>query len=128
MVTRTIALPKAKYQGYIWFSDSTKPEIIDKEFSLDISSETNPFIAEAYLMDEDKQISYSIKFVDGNYLFNPFRIDENDLHNFKVYEGKRMNGIRLRFTQRWKEVKDELCCGMTTRIPAEMVFVGFDNN
>ena len=84
MVTRTIALPKAKYQGYIWFSDSTKPEIIDREFSLDISSETNPFIAEAYLMDEDNQISYSIKFVDGNYLLNKFGIVENVVNNFNV--------------------------------------------
>ena len=128
MITKAITLPQAKYQGYIWLSDSTKPEIIDGDFSLNILDETNPFIAEAFLMDEDRDISYSIKFIDGKYLINKFDIDDNDRRDYNIYFGKRMDGRKLRFTQRWKEVKDELCCGMTTRIPAEMVFIGFEND
>ena len=126
MITRIITLPKANYQGYIWYSDRTEPEIIENEFELELSSETNPFIAEAFLLDIEKQISYSIKFVDGNYIFNVFKLDDADFKNYKTYEGNRMGNRGLKFSQRWKEVRDELCCGMMTRIPAEMVFVGFD--
>lgn len=128
MVTKYLTLPKANYQGYIWYSDRSEPEIIETEFHIDIASDTNPFIAEAFLLDIDRQISHSIKFVDGEYLFNSFKLNDEDYSNYKVYKGNHMNNRDLRFTQRWKTVKDSLCCDMITRIPAEMVFVGFDKD
>lgn len=102
------------------------PEIIEEEFSLEISSDINPFIVEAFLLDTDNKLSHSIKYVDGNYIFNSFKLDDSDFSNFKVYESNRMGGIGLKFTQRWKTEADELCCGMNTLVPSEMVFIGFD--
>ena len=128
MKTKEISLPQANYQGYIWFSDRSNPEIIDGDFCLEVSQDSDPFIAEAYLLDMEKHISHSIKFVDGEYLFNSFQLGKEDYTDYKVYEGNRMEGRGLRFSQRWKTVQDELCCGMETQVPAEMVFVGFDKD
>jgi CRISPR type III-associated protein (TIGR04423 family) len=118
---------KAIYEGYIWYSNEKEPEVIDnKDFEINIPDTQNPFIIEGQLFDRNNQKSYSIKFVDGEYLVTTYDLSkQGNNYEKKEFLSNRMDNRILLFRQYWKEEKDELCCGMTTLHPAEFVFVGF---
>lgn len=122
--------PKQKYQGYLWWSDATSPEVYQNQQLPEWQEEkSNPFIIEGQLYDKANNKSYSIRFVDGIYLINCF--DLNDLNKVecinKEYLPNRFpDGIqKLCFKEIWRPRKDDLCEGMDVLQPAEVVFVGF---
>lgn len=127
----TIKITK-EYQGYIWMSDSNKPEVFnnDKEKDLILDDNINPFIIEGQLYDKANGKSYSIKFVDGKYLTKAFDVNETDATDvvsekfLPNFDGVSM----LKFLQYWRPAPDALCEGMNVLQPKELVFIGFDNN
>jgi CRISPR type III-associated protein (TIGR04423 family) len=128
---RVTEIKKSNYQGYLWYSDKKTPESFsNKECGGELDAEKNPFIIEGQLYDSENRISYSIKYVDGEYFINEYKVKETDLidkDNDQVsYKAHRMGeGVVLEFLQYFREVEDELCESMKVLQPAEKVFIGF---
>lgn len=122
------------YQGYIWMSDQSKPEVFDcdKERLLALDNNKNPFVIEGQLYDKTRKKSYSMKYVDGEYLVMTYDVTEDDVKNANSYFPNRMTK-KLHFNQRWEVIKDEegkekgdlYCENMPVFEPTSLVFVGF---
>lgn len=129
-----------KYQGYFWMSDEESPmvflstETLSKQlenygkFPIQLQADLNPnpFVIEGLLYDPENHISYTIKFVDGEYIVHKYVVQPEEKPD-KVYLAHRMPGVsQLKFIKRWKKQKDEFCEDMEVYRPAELVFVGFN--
>lgn len=117
-------IEKSKYTGYLWYSNKTKPQVLNnEEFGLEKEDSENPFIIEGQLCDDKKSIS--IKFVDGKYIVNTYILSNYEEDEIEEYEPNRMEDVeKLLFKRAWKAENDDLCCGMEVLQPAELVFVG----
>jgi len=74
--------PEQKYEGYLWWSNATRPEVYqNQQLSEWPEEKSNPFIIDGQLYDKSNNKSYSIRFVDGNYLIQCF-----DLNKLKELE------------------------------------------
>ena len=84
------------YEGYLWWSDSSTPEVIDGNRKLPItfdeqystllspSATQKPFIVEGNLWDVSNRVSIYIKYVDGEYIVR--RVDTAALDRDDSYE------------------------------------------
>lgn len=122
------SIPEGNYQGYIWMSDKEQPEIFKGEYHDKTTlPNTTPFIIEAQLFDGISGESYSVRFIDGDYIVNNVNVNtlKGDVQDqffpasFPGAPGK------LHFKSVWREEKDSLCEGMMVLTPHEFVFVGF---
>ncbi len=138
-------IEKAKYEGYLWYSDKKIPEVFhgDKEIGVELDDNQNPFVIEGNLWDIEKSVSILIKYADGKHivrrtLVSPKEINGTNDNNLNFYEEKvvatsrktfiahRINWVReLNFLQYWRTEKDDFCEGMNVLQPAELVFIGF---
>lgn len=121
--------PSQNYEGYLWWSDKTTPIILNNEPIKELPDGNNPFIVEGQLFDKEHDKSWSIRFIDGDYLINCFDLKELKGLDFitKSYLSNRFDGNqKLYFNEFWRPEKDELCEGMVVLQPAELVFVGFN--
>ena len=120
-----------KCEGYLWWSDKQEPKTYDGD-ALDISlnETTNPFVVEGQLYDKEEKKSYSIKYVDGQYLIDIYKVETSDFTNkdneLKSFLSNRMEGRWLKFLRYWEEKKDENCMGMPVLTFTKNVFVGFN--
>lgn len=124
---------KGKFEGYLWKSDNDAPILFDgkeyKEIAFDNS--VNPFVVEGELYDAENGLSYTVRFVDGKYIIECHQVTKADIAGNehitkKEYLAQRMQGVSaLKYLQYWKIVNDELCEGMETLQPDDLVFVGF---
>lgn len=124
-------IPKnIKYDGYYWMSDQKEPKALrGEEFNNVLNPNVNPFVIEAQLFDG--KTSYSVKYVDGQYI-----IVETDLASLNLNDGtftkqvffaNRMGDedVWLKFYQQWIEQEDEMCEGMKVLVPGKLIFAGF---
>lgn len=132
-IDKITEIPKAKYQGYIWRSDSDSPEVLtgDKAyggFTPDPSE--NPFIIEGNLWDEATGVSISIRYIDGRYYIHRTTLTgETDHSTIKKYVAHRIDEYKyLRFVQLWESREDPMCEGMEVLEPSKLVFIGFTND
>jgi len=133
-----------KYEGYFWLSDENNPIVFTGEKYLNEECvnhksgnqlinpllSKNPFIIEGQLFDRRNKISFSIKYIDGEYMISKFTLSDSEIQSSdssdkQSYLSKRMDGRKLCFIQRWKEEKDALCEGFPVLQPEDFVFVGF---
>lgn len=122
------------FQGYIWMSDQSKPEVFDcnKERLLVLDNNKNPFVIEGQLYDKTQKKSYCIKYVDGEYLVMPYDVTDDEVKNANSYYPNRMQK-KLLFYQRWEVMKDNegdekgdrYCENMPVLEPTGLIFVGF---
>lgn len=113
--------------GYIWWSDKAEAEIIQNK-PVVLKNEEIPFIIEGQLFDDKSKISYSIKYVDGQYILKDYIVAEKDYESpnvVKEYRSYRMGEKILKFLEYWESQEDELCLGMKVLQPTKVVFVGF---
>lgn len=123
---------EGNYEGYLWMSDATKPEMLEPDEASEIvlDDNANPFVIEGELYDAGKGESVSVRFVDGRYIIKSFQVTADDLSGskqvtVKTYIAQRMPGIeKLKYLQYWEKVNDPLCEGMETLQPTDLVFVG----
>ena len=113
--------------GYIWWSNETKPEIKENKLVV-LKNEEIPFVIEGQLFDG--KTSYSIKYVDGQYIVNSHDVTDKDYESpnvVKEYQSHRMGGKILRFLEYWElqEEEGDLCLDMKVLKPTKIVFVGF---
>ena len=136
------------YEGYLWYSNEKTPRVLNGEpwSEAELDASKNPFIIEGQLYDKENLISYSIKYVDGQYFckkyelketdFNDIDIDDIDKVSFKAhrigkvsFKAHRMGkGTVLEFLQYYREEVDTECEGMKVLVPAEKVFIGLKEN
>ena len=126
-------IPKAKYLGYIWYSNSDRPEVLtgDKDYGGTLDAAANPFIIEGNLWDGDdaNPTSISIRYVDGKYYIHRTTLTPEDVKNYKTFVAHRIDGYKyLRFVQLWETRKDPLCEDMEVLEPSKLVFIGFTND
>ena len=120
-----------KCEGYLWWSDQQKPKVYQDELiDICLDETENPFVVEGLLYDEENKESYSVKYVDGLYLINKYKVDESDFINLdneeKSYLSNRMDDRWLKFLNYWEEKKDANCMGMPVLTLTKNVFIGFD--
>lgn len=129
-------IKKAKYEGYVWWSDKDRPEVFygDKEVGLSLTDGENPFIIEGNLWDEAAKKSIFIRYVDGQYFKRETTVKEEDRKNPELCTPKdfiahRIEGVhKLSFLQYWEPFEDDLCEKMKALRPEKLVFIGFDKN
>lgn len=107
-------------------SDAANPQVFQNE-TIDLSFDAieNPFVMEGNVADKD--VSYSIRYVDGHYIVRQYNLHEDVEYTEQVYLPHRMSEVNgLRFRRYWREETDEQCCDMQVLQPKEFVFVGFE--
>ncbi len=119
-----------KCEGYLWWSDQQEPKVYqDEQIDIILDETKNPFVVEGQLYDKEEKKSYSIKYVDGQYLINIYEVEDSDLTNMdnesKRFLSNRMGGRWLEFLRYWEEKNDENCMGMPVLTFTKNVFVGF---
>ncbi len=117
-------------EGYLWWSDQQSPKVYQKEqIDICLDETKNPFVVEGQLYDKECGKSYSIKYVDGQYLINIFKVEEQDFNNpdndQKAFLSNRMGDRWLQFLRYWEEIKDENCMNLPVLTFTKDVFVGF---
>ena len=99
------------YEGYLWMSDQEEPKVYDNEPITLPKEGDNPFIVEGQLFNKAEGLSYSIKYVDGQYIVQEYTVTEADKENPdnepKNYESNRMGDRKLMFLRYWEEILDE---------------------
>ena len=140
-------IEKAKYEGYIWMSDSKQPTVYTGETDLELSlnDSDNPFIIEGNLWNKEKKESIKIAYVDGKYRIRKTSVSKDEYEGIsdnaiktgndankmvattkKEYFAHRMPEIeKLRFIQYWEAEEDAMCENMKVLVPTKLVFVGF---
>ena len=130
------------FEGYLWWSNQNTPivykggkvfkdktECDDEKREFELTDGQNPFIVEGKLYDTIKRISYSIKYIDGKYLFNEYQVSPGDLNSEtidqKEYLSNRMGDRLLKVLRYWKEEPDVRCDNMKVLRMEKNVFVGF---
>jgi len=123
------------YEGYLWMSDECKPELFYPESKIDaqLFKTTNPFVVEGYLYQPATGLSYSIKYIDGQYLVyrhevKPSDFDDKDVETIDYLTLRMANPKTLwaKFLCYWKACKDPLCADMEVLEMEKEVFVGFN--
>jgi len=127
-------IPEFYYEGYLWYSDKSKPEIINLEEPFNKSMLKNlPFVIEGNLWAENEKISISIKNIDGEYQIFKYVLSQFSKQDFKdntqTYRAHDLGEVK-EFTlyQHWKEEEDPLCTNMKTLVPSWTAFTGFKQN
>ncbi len=117
------------YDGYYWYSNKQKPEIIKgKTLTKEIFTSL-PFIIEGNFYNDSKGLSISIAHIDGIYIVQQANIKalpENQITE-QDYIAHDLEGVsKIKMLQYWEEGQpDELLADMTTLIPAWQAFKGF---
>lgn len=123
------------YEGYIWYSNKNKPEIIENKNNIDEffkSEQNNPFIIEGQIYDSENKKSYSLKHVNGvllkgkEYDINEIQNDTSICKRERKFTSHRMENKTLHFIEVWRKEVDVLCENMNVYKPHELIFTGFN--
>ena len=117
-------------EGYLWWSDKQNPQVFQNEaLAICLDETKNPFVVEGQLYDRECRQSYSIKYVDGQYLIIIYKVAEQDFTNpnyeHKVFLSNWKDRCWLKFLRYWEDKDDENCMGMPVLTYTKNVFVGF---
>lgn len=138
-------IENARYQGYLWYSDQRQPEVYLGKTSvaeLILDESKNPFIVEGNLYDAERQLSISIKFVDGKYIVTRYDLNTTSADE-SVSEEHFLTNSRIRqsagtdkadecgtsvYKRIWKAIPDALNGGRKVLKPHGLAFAGFRKN
>lgn len=115
-----------EYRGYLWFSDESKPRLVDG--TVDFSGYIkNPFIIEGHLFAKDESRSISIKEVGGELVIGEVKWNEipSVVHlESKIYL-RRLSAGFVEFVEAWVPEQDPWCENFEVLTPAWIAFKGF---
>ena len=125
-------IQQTKCQGYLWFSDQSKPKVyLDENIDLTLNENDNPFIVEGQLYSPDTQESISIKYADGRYLVNRYSpaeigrgIEEGKIEQHIPNVKLGLKDKVLYFSRLWEECEEREYYGFKTLRPSALVFKG----
>jgi CRISPR type III-associated protein (TIGR04423 family) len=118
-----------KFDGYYWYSNKKKPEIILRTFISKEIFTSLPFIIEGNLFCSENELSINIKHIDGEYqvyqvILKDLPIDQISEQDYITHDLDQIGKMTL--LQHWEEtLPDPLLAGMTTLIPTWQAFKGF---
>jgi CRISPR type III-associated protein (TIGR04423 family) len=126
-IDQLIGIPNLNYEGYIWFSDQTKPIVLNNE-KFDFNSiKLNPFIVEGLLFNRESNISIHILHT-GTYNISKYELDKISSKNIleEEYLPHRIENIeKVCFKQIWEEKNDPNCEEFPVLTITALVFCGF---
>lgn len=121
-----------RYDGYYWYSNTSKPEIIRNQIIPDNILTALPFIIEGNFYSEDSGISINIKNIDGQYKIyecSTFGLIEDHITRSELLAHDLKGVEKIKVVQYWEESdEDPLLENMKTLQPVWQAFVGFINN
>ena len=142
-------IEEAKYEGYLWWSDSKMPVAYDgtTPVAMQLDDSSNPFVIEGNLWNAEKMESIYIRYVDGRHIVRRTYVTKDEWKEIndkslnigstdkklvattrKEYLAHRIPGVStLRFLQYWEAQTDQECEGMVALRPKKLVFVGFND-
>jgi len=118
-----------KWTGYVWYSDSKYPEILDDQLFINKSSNTT-FIIEALLFDGNK---ISIHIVHTHALqiteFNLVETQKYEIEKIEHIASNRLHNKtkKLIFYKVWAPIKKFNCLGYEVKELQAIVFRGFNS-
>lgn len=140
-------IPSLKYDGYLWYSDEDRPRIIEEGKYIERESKAletfwgatfcnsdldeHPFVVEGALYSKEKNISITIRNIDGEYLAHQFDLKELDTEHYRNIEHSwflaKDQVRKANMLEVWELAKDEhkLCAGIPSYRPVFWVFKGF---
>lgn len=124
------------YEGYIWMSNQENPYLCENDFVTLPPEGSNPFVVEGQLYNEVEGLSYSIKYIDGQYIVQEYKVTETDRKNpdnqEKAYLSNRMGDRILKFLRYWEEIiendnirESSNPNGLPVLTQTKNVFIGF---
>ncbi|MFW6275617.1 MAG: TIGR04423 family type III CRISPR-associated protein, partial [bacterium] len=119
-------IPPRNYEGYIWFSDKTKPEIVNGSLP---QKPDKGFLVEGMLYNADNKISIMIRHTGDLHIdeFDLTNLPENsDLKEEKYYAHRIDNSKKMKFKQLWQLEKDSVNLGWDYFSMKALLFVGFE--
>ena len=119
-------IPNLHYEGYLWFSNASQPEIIDGAFDYKKLS-LLPFVVEGMLYSKEKGTSIRIVNIDGQYQIAKMDIPVMNENFTKEYFAKKHfgNNQRILMYEHWQEKTDPLNDNRLVLQPAWSAFIGF---
>lgn len=138
MITNQLQLPEAHYEGFVRMSDAVAPHIYNHQLCAPTFEAADvPFVLEAELYNTDENISYSIRYREGQLCVVEHKVQLNDAnlkdvdHLYQALlprgEAEALSKKNLHFLQYWMEQEDALCENMPVLVPAQRVFIGFSD-
>ena len=118
------------FEGYYWYSNRPKPEIITDEPIQPGWFTALPFVVEANFYSREKQLSLQVRHVDGQYqvaLIDLGMADKSLKGESKTYLGHDLDGRDFQVIEAWRPEADPFCEGMEVLVPAWSAFAGFVN-
>lgn len=119
----------AVVEGYLWYSDQRKPEMVEGTLDLAAKLTKLPFVVEGMLYDEQAKISYRILHLDGKNTIQ--QIDLSDLsdveYDEQIYFTRRVkSGEKYLMIEAWEETTQLIGSSeFTTLSPSWAAFKGF---
>lgn len=120
-------IPDYEFEGYYWYSDQQKPEIVTAS-KIDKSKFTlMPFVIEANFYARKEKVSIQIKNIDGAYQIGRIELDQDDIDKSIRYIGHDLDGRNFKMVEAWEAIEDGLLEGIKSLQPAWGAFAGFTN-
>lgn len=121
-----------QYEGYLWYSDAEKPVVYHRgkvPLGHDAFTE-NAFVVEGWLYDQAQQISYGIRWIDGEYRVHRYALnDSGGEYTEQRYLAHDLGEIAKFNTKTyWQAEADERCGGMEVLTARWTAFAGFVND
>lgn len=124
-------IPVHDFVGYLWYSDSHRPEIINSDNKFDAKKLTElPFVVEGMLYAEKEGVSVRIVNVDGDYLISQMTLPESFEGQKQCFFAKEEFGEHLKICvyEYYENVVDKLDENkFSVLTPTWTAFVGFEN-
>ena len=125
-------IPAYQYEGYLWYSDEERPVFISDSRPFkkeDLSG--HPFVVEGALFSKDKNISITIRNLDGKYLIHQFDLNDITPETYQTIDHEwfvaKDQARKAQMVEVWQLEEDEheLCAKMPSFRPAFWIFKGF---
>ncbi len=117
------------FEGYYWYSNKQKPEIITGEPIQHGWFTELPFVVEANFYSADAKLSIQVRHVEGQYQVTRIDLSQLDAipHEKRTYLGHDLEGRNFRVIEAWQPEPDAFCADMEVLVPAWTAFAGFNS-
>ncbi|MEA3448149.1 MAG: TIGR04423 family type III CRISPR-associated protein [Bacteroidota bacterium] len=119
-------IPPRNYEGYIWYSDKDKPEIVNGSLP---KEPEKVFPVEGMLYDKEEKISLMIRHTDELHIdeFDLKRLENDAECKEESYYAHRLGDVsKLKLKQIWQPKKDPVNEDWEYLSMKALVFVGFE--
>jgi CRISPR type III-associated protein (TIGR04423 family) len=116
-----------QYEGYIWHSDAERPTVFrpGDDFTDSFSAAAIPFIIEGWLYDRMNNVSYAIRYLDGNYLRTEYDLSATNERPI-TYQAHDLQPVtQFQVVEHWAPEPDPNCADMEVLRHAWTAFAGF---